>query len=104
MDDDPTVRLEGDAYGVTNDELLLLGGAGRSLKHRIPGSEILRNQLKSSLFYRNQLSFLSTTQKALQNCNPPRAYELIRPCSVIPNTHGLDGLEKILKKFDLFEI
>jgi hypothetical protein len=32
---------------VTNDELLLLGGAGRSLKRRIPGSEILRNQLKS---------------------------------------------------------
>jgi hypothetical protein len=36
---------------------------------------------------------------------------MLRPCSVIPNTHGLDAihmdwmrLEKILKKFDLFGI
>jgi hypothetical protein len=28
----------------------------------------------------------------------------LRPCSVIPNTHGLDGIRKIFKKFDLFRI
>jgi hypothetical protein len=25
----------------------------------------------------------------------------LRPCSLIPNTHGLDGFGKIMKKFDL---
>jgi hypothetical protein len=28
----------------------------------------------------------------------------VRACSVIPNTHGLDGIGKIVKKFDLFGI
>jgi hypothetical protein len=28
----------------------------------------------------------------------------LRPCSVIPNTHGLEGIRKIKKKFDLFGI
>jgi hypothetical protein len=28
----------------------------------------------------------------------------LRPCSVIPNTHGLDGIGKNKKKFDLFGI
>jgi hypothetical protein len=31
-------------------------------------------------------------------------YNLVMPCSVIPNTHELSGIEKIKKKFDLFGI